>query len=241
MLVKSRHVGGRNLTRMSKAREVVLRRLVELIPYGDQERVTGLAGISTETVSRWRAGTEPSLDSLEALAAALRVSLADLITDREPLREPLPGEWEGYDWLPVSAEVGAGPGRDWQEGADETERRPFSHEQLAAWGGSSRMRLVRVAPGRYGQSMLPTIRPGARLLVQVGGTSASAWRDGEIYVVNIPDEGTVVKRVFRAEAHLLLWSDNPAHPQRSQRIEPEDGDLNRVVVGRVRWIGQEED
>jgi phage repressor protein C with HTH and peptisase S24 domain len=95
-----------------------------------------------------------------------------------------------------------------------------------------------------GDSMIPTIRPHALLLIDRGPKpeprGVRTLRDiksGAIYLCFF-DGGLTVKRVYKAERMLMLWPDN-------QAIQPipvpldEDVDLQRLLVGRVVWVGQE--
>ena len=62
-------------------------------------------------------------------------------------------------------------------------------------------------------------------------------RSGEIYALDIPGEGLVIKRVERDSAggHLRLMSESPRH---AERTLPLDGP-GYVVIGRVVWVIQD--
>lgn len=92
--------------------------------------------------------------------------------------------------------------------------------------------------------MLPTIRPGALVMVD-RGPGCRGWtecEDGKIYLCRPAEEGVTVKRVFRGGDHsraLVLWSDNPAF--KPIVVDLKGKSLQSILLGRVRWIGQEEE
>jgi transcriptional regulator with XRE-family HTH domain len=68
----------------SNLRSTVLKRLLERIPERRQKRVAQFAGMNESTISRWKNGKEPfnpTLESLERLAEAVRTPVADLIIE----------------------------------------------------------------------------------------------------------------------------------------------------------------
>jgi phage repressor protein C with HTH and peptisase S24 domain len=68
-------------------------------------------------------------------------------------------------------------------------------------------------------------------------------KQGGIYLVQPPDGGLTVKRVYVSDGSLILTSDNPdrtAFPARAVSLKS-GRQLQKVLVGRVRWIGHEED
>lgn len=81
--------------------------------------------------------------------------------------------------------------------------------------------------------MEPTIRKGAYVGID---TTGAVPRSGEIYAVDVPGEGLVVKRLHRdiADGRLTLVADNPLH--REQHL-PQDNPAVRVI-GRVSFIIQ---
>jgi repressor LexA len=123
-------------------------------------------------------------------------------------------------YLTVAASAGSGR----VTGGERTIRHePFTRRMLRDAGvtpdGAS---LIDAA----GDSMLPTIAPGDRLLVD---RSDSAFDARGIYVVRRGDD-LLVKRVRREGGAMLLVSDNPAYPP----IRCERGEA--VVVGRVKLL-----
>jgi len=68
---------------------VLARRLKDTLPWGSQKRIAELAGLTAETVTRWKKGQgNPRLSELEAFAAALEVSLCWLVDDGAPAEKP---------------------------------------------------------------------------------------------------------------------------------------------------------
>lgn len=80
--------------------------------------------------------------------------------------------------------------------------------------------------------------PGIRRNAYVGIDCAdNPLRSGEIYALDMPGEGLVIKRVVRdlENKRLLLVADNPAHHPQSLPLEnPGVG-----VVGKAIWVIQE--
>ncbi len=74
----------------------VLAARCRVLPRGTQRLVAELAGLSAETVTRWKKGTgNPRLDELEAFAYALKVSVVYLISDEReetPIYPPTTAE-----------------------------------------------------------------------------------------------------------------------------------------------------
>lgn len=82
-----------------------------------------------------------------------------------------------------------------------------------------------------GDSMIPTIRDGDLLLVDL---SQAHDADNAIYVLNV-DGRVMVKRLqFLLGGVIEVQSDNPKY--KPETVRPEDRDLFRLV-GRVVWAG----
>lgn len=84
-----------------------------------------------------------------------------------------------------------------------------------------------------GNSMAPTIKDGAAI--------GLAFRDrklveGEVYVVRIPGEGAIVRRVFFAGNNLILKADNRIFPEKTLNLSAIKEES--LIVGRVGWILQ---
>ena len=87
-----------------------------------------------------------------------------------------------------------------------------------------RIRFVRVR----GDSMLPTIAPGQRLVVALlqPGTTL---RDSAIYILVGPG-GAQVKRLIMEPDHIHVWSDNPDRPRFKVRLATFSKDYTVVAV-----------
>lgn len=229
-----------------------MQELVDLasVRAGSQNKLAAKLGVSRSLITGWKKGrTEPSLPMFRGLCAVAGVTADWVLGISEPSSAPIAPPEEG-DWtlLPlVSDQVAAG-----EAILDETailERDWFAFHGLYVRhlaGGKEpergRFVLVRVAKGQKGESMLPTVRPQALLVVDRGPGARGVLEveDGAIYLVRPGDEGVTVRRVFKAGARaIMLWPDNPTHKR--QAIELAKGEqLSRYLIGRVRWIGQEE-
>lgn len=210
-------------------------------------------GVRPGAVSNWRTGLRlPDSEKLEALCRLLGVSADELLDLPTRAALPaaqldLPGSWSAIPR--VSEQVAAGEAvydeaelseRDWYVFRDGFLRHLIGKSDPEP---GRRLVVVTVARGHKGESMLPTIRPGALVLVDrgPGGRGLHEIDDGKVYLCRPRGEGVTLKRVFRAGRRaLMLWADNPTH--KPQPIELEAGErMQDFVLGRVRWIGQEED
>jgi phage repressor protein C with HTH and peptisase S24 domain len=85
-----------------------------------------------------------------------------------------------------------------------------------------------------GDSMEPTIRKGAYV-----GLDRESQKivQGEVYGVNLPYEGVVLKRVYLDHSNnaLVLKSDNPQHDPITLPIDGREG----LIVGKAVWVMQD--
>jgi phage repressor protein C with HTH and peptisase S24 domain len=85
-----------------------------------------------------------------------------------------------------------------------------------------------------GDSMEPTIRKGAYV-----GLDRESQKivQGEVYGVNLPYEGVVLKRVYLDHSNnaLVLKSDNPQHDPIILPIDGREG----LIVGKAVWVMQD--
>lgn len=190
----------------------------------------------------------PDPERLERLCRALEISADELLglpvrTVPAPVRE---GQSVGLSEVVASVAAGA-PRFDVYSKGGKRRTYHFREEFLKYLGWDERdperFIPVRVADQVSGDSMVPTIQPKALLLVDRGARPEPRGvrhvrdvRDGAIYLCYY-DEGLAVKRVFVGEKVLMLWSDNPLHTRRPLRLD-EVEELNRLLVGRVVWVGQ---
>lgn len=93
-------------------------------------------------------------------------------------------------------------------------------------------------PGLYvirveASSMEPSIRRGAYVSLD---TTQKTVISGELYGVNLPYEGVVIKRVYLDTPNncYILRSENPAHPEMTAPIDK----TGVFIVGRVSWLLQ---
>ena len=113
------------------------------------------------------------------------------------------------------------------------------YPEVASYIAYDRAQLRRdtgVAPERLvvmpvaGSSMLPTLRPGERVLV--ARYEGEPIIDGAIYVLNRRYQGVMIKRAFWQEGgSLLLRGDNPEEPH-PMTLRPGVAD-EWVIIGRV--------
>jgi len=97
---------------------------------------------------------------------------------------------------------------------------------------------ARVARTHHGESMKETIQPGALLLIDLTPVTQRSFKQRGIYVVRAAGEegGVTVKRVVLQSGYLVCMSDNDVFNPFSIDV---DGELSRVLVGRVVWWGNE--
>lgn len=201
----------------------------------NQKQLADAVGVKPPSVNGWLSEKSKFLRGENLLKAAqvLGVSDAWLATGKG---SRLPGDKDGEPgWLPIEATVqgvalGAGVVPD--EYA-ETHKLMFRSSSLARKG--LKQNALRVHYGR-GESMLPTIKDGAAMLID---TSDSSIKDGKIYWVR--HEGLhFVKRLHKLGGTVLIESDNKADPESRKPVlvKPED---DFEVIGRVRWIASWED
>lgn len=74
-----------------------------------------------------------------------------------------------------------------------------------------------------GDSMIPTISPGDRVVIR----KQSTVDNGQVAVILIDKEETCIKRVFCDEGNCILQSDNQAYPPRNVKQE------DVLILGRV--------
>lgn len=103
----------------------------------------------------------------------------------------------------------------------------FRRDWLAKRGGPHKKVVLPVS----GDSMEPVISHGDVVLVDQS-ESGKVIHDGQVYVVNDPDNGVFVKQVYQEKTGLQLISFNQSHPPRFLPVP--EGDCS-PIVGRVIW------
>ena len=227
-------------------------RLREALKKSNRAELARKLGVDYTTLLHWQAGRRaPNLDMLAQLCRELGASADELLgIPRLELREP-PADYGAHpveqEWIPLVADVAAGEpmiaprheAEDWYAFKAKWVRAVVKKSGTPV----ERLFAVKLARGARGESMLPTIRPGASLVVDPGPetTGVRAIEDGRIYLCR-PDggDGWTVKRAWLAGGarYLVLKGDNPTS---GAIVEDMKGRaLRDVIVGRVIYVGQEE-
>lgn len=115
---------------------------------------------------------------------------------------------------------------------------PYDLETPAPSVGKLNIPMSFAHPGLYvirveASSMEPSIRRGAYVSLD---TMQKTVVSGELYGVNLPYEGVVIKRVYLDTPNncYILRSENPAHPEMTVPID----NSRTFIVGRVSWLLQ---
>lgn len=140
----------------------------------------------------------------------------------------------GFSLVPmVSAKAAAGLGYA-NTHVETRERWPFKDSWLRANRLSSESVVLITADG---ESMQPTIYDQDQILVDL---SAREPVSGQIYVLNSPADGVIVKRLVQtALGSWIICSDNPNKDEYPDLfLRRDDGD-DRRIVGKVVWRGGE--
>lgn len=217
----------------------------------DQTTLAAYLGVTQGAVSKWlNGGNKIAPELLFRMCKALNVSADSLLGLPRRAAASMAVSGEDFAIVPrIARQVGAGAAISDLEDLGEAPGYAFRLPYMRRLAGRSiqgaqdpdRWRIVNVARDSRGDSMMPTIQPGASLLIDRGhhGQGHTKIEHGRIYLVNEPDEGLVVKRVFGLAEGILLISDNyHLHPPRTLPIE--DLPIQRVLVGRVRLVMQED-
>lgn len=225
------------------------------IPKGEVAEVARKAGLPLNHVLRLKRGmnTDVRISTYAKLAIALDPAGNDpdtlVLEDEAAIEDALtapPVVPNGFMTVPRRhAQIGAGPG--FVDELDEPKNYAFTEDWLKRMGFSNpskdpgRLGVFKVSAS-YGSSMEPTIRPGAVLLADLGQSGEGHRRahDGRIYVVREEGGGLQVKRVRQQKKteELIVWGDNAREgPPESWPLKGRD--VRAVLVGEVRWVGQE--
>lgn len=94
----------------------------------------------------------------------------------------------------------------------------------------------RVIPARVsGDSMYPKLKEGTIVLID---TREKEIISGEIYCLNMPDEGLIVKRLFKVPNKVIVRSDNRKYPEFELTYDELNSYNLPIVVGRIRFIAE---
>lgn len=144
--------------------------------------------------------------------------------------------------LLVEEGVGAGQGR--LPIIPESDRPYFFREDwLRARGWSpekpDRLVCVKLGPTSIAESMYPTIQPESVLVVD-RDPDRSRIEPRSIWLVDLPGEGLLVKRVTVADGVVILESDNP-DPEYAPRVIhlTDRRPIEKIARGRVLWYATE--
>lgn len=144
--------------------------------------------------------------------------------------------------LLVEEGVGAGQGR--LPIIPESDRPYFFREDwLRARGWTpekpDRLVCVKLGPTAIAESMYPTIQPESVLVVDRNPDHGRIERRS-IWLVDLPGEGLLVKRVTVDDGVVILESDNP-DPEYAPRVIhlTERRTIEKIARGRVLWYATE--
>lgn len=216
----------------------------EHLPLGDQIRLGLIEPLPQDQMPIFE-------DSVEIMRSVLREELASLGNLAEAAQIDIDINGLNFTVPPlVHGKLAAGHGAIHQA-EDDHQRYAFRPSFLRHLAGGQdpqpgRFVLAKVAKELHvGGSMAPAIQPGALLLVDRGTDPNGSHNflprlNGSVFFVNLPDDDAqVCKRVHLHGDQLILTSDAPGY-------EPIVLDMNGlrmrdIVIGRVRWVGQEMD
>ncbi|MFJ2549540.1 XRE family transcriptional regulator [Pseudomonas sp. NPDC087612] len=208
--------------------------------------ISEMTGVSRATVSFWLAGTNGAKGkNLLALAKALdcspdwlsdgvgspethkQVSLSTIETwdDETPL-----GEDEVYVPFLQEVELAAGSGRSAVEESDTAKLRFFKKDLRNNGVQYDNARCVMIS----GNSMIPVLRDGATVGVNMGKNALRDIVDGEMYAIS--HNGQLrVKQLYRLPTGIRLRSFNrDEHPDEDYTFE-QIQEQQIVILGHVFW------
>lgn len=242
------------------AAAVARQKLAELVGrLGSQGAVAKACGLHPTAVSNYVNGNKPI-----SWAAAYRIAKSGAMALDEVLGLPVrhrpakpdvgPDQSKAQRWtyLPKVGWTAAGEPIDYTVPEDEFTwyafHRSWAEQMTARDAPDDQQRLVMIEVGEDQESMWPTLRPGAVLVVDRGADGRGIQhlediRPGRIYLCRIPGtEGVTAKfvSVDRGMGVLVLTSDNPDREKYSPRLVPLRGlELQRVLLGLVIHVGQD--
>lgn len=179
-----------------------------------QEQLGSKVGLSSQLISNIERGhRKVDLRHAEAFSTVLGIPFVEFLGGAGLPVDAYPAE--AMVRLPVIAQVRAGQPRLAIEEYEETA--PVNPDDIRG-GEYFWMRVD-------GDSMIgtPGLHPGALVLVR----RQPCVDNGQVAVIDIDDDGVVLKRVHHTNGRLVLFSSNPAYP-------PITIDANRCrVIGRA--------
>lgn len=228
--------------------EAALVRLLKDIPDGKVSETARRAKMSSQALFRLRRGEnlDVRLSTFSRLADALE---RPITWPALPVAAVPSVTIKGDEFVAIEGVIG-------QVGAGPARLDPPDNPKLYAFhqGWLKRRHLkgdhliaVTVARGAGGESMEPTIRPGSVLVVDRGPKGEGVPEllpadEGRVFLVKHPEEeGMKVKRVYRSGSTLIFWSDNPTTKPRVEAVPVKGRDLKAILLGRVVWVGRDEE
>lgn len=205
---------------------------------GGPKAVSEAAGVPLSTLNTYLAGTaEPKVTIAVRLAQALGTPLGDLLA--EPTEDGTPGNQTQRLGSQTQADAAAIPMLDLYVSAGPGYENDAAKSGEVMWLPRSLLRTmgVREKYARFmvarGDSMIPTIKDGALVLVD---TSFSRAKDEGIYVVLVGN-GLRIKRIaFGWQGSINLLSDNDQYPP--EKVDAPEAEALRIM-GKVVWAGGE--
>lgn len=204
-----------------------------------QKDLAEAVGISQPVISQLEKGTNLQTVHLVAIARACRVSVDWLATGAGdsallPLSEPAEEiEDESSEMIPVTtARAAAGAGY-LNTHIEYREQWPFKRAWLKANSLKAESLVMITADG---DSMQPFIFDQDRILVDL---SRKEPEDNQIFVMNSPADGVIVKRLIGTGFGWIVRSDNPDKDAFPDRFPRRDEGADLQIVGRVVWRGGE--
>lgn len=184
------------------------------------------AGLSQSGLHKILHGSEPTLETLIAVAKAAGVSVGWLAAGETSSPPPI-GDGQVVLVPRLAFQASAGNGSLVVDEAASNVRFPRSIlERIGLKPANARLLEA------SGDSMRPTIEDGDPLLVDVTATEIA---EGKIYVFTVGDD-VMVKRLRRRSGRLLMRSDNRGLYPDEEEVPA--GEPVRII-GRVRWTGRQ--
>jgi len=201
---------GEKLKQLREARGLSLRKLAQK------------AHLSHSFIKDIESGrSQPSIPSARALADALGVRPSALLNDINACDESnIQFCSDDVVWLPVVAEVQAGnPRKVIEQYAEKIPTESF-------WVRGGEFFWIRV----QGRSMVGAgMEPGDLVLIRRQETVDN----GDIAVVEVDEEGAMLKRVFVENGTIILASENPQFPPRT--VSPD----KVRIIGKAKRLDKE--
>jgi phage repressor protein C with HTH and peptisase S24 domain len=185
-----------------------------------------IAKISPQSLSDYKVGkSKPKSEQVFVLADILGVNPRWLATGSGSMRNDDETALIMIPRYDVKLSAGAGT---WNDRAKQIGALAFQRSYLAKLGSPNGENLIVL--GSRGDSMAPTLRDDASVLVQTGRLD---WEDG-IWAF-AQDDVLRVKRLQRGLSKLTIISDNPQYAVEELPLDEAD---NLQLIGKCLWAGQ---